>query len=510
MNAAELQTRLRRRPAPLLIGGELRESASGRTFTASNPATEERLAEVASATAADVDAAVAAARRAWPAWSRTTTRERKRLLGKVADLVDSHAEELALLESLDTGIPLTQTRGRHVPRALENFRYFAELPEHVPGETILSGDTHLNLVVREPVGVIGVLSPWNAPLALSTMRIAAALAFGNCVVGKPAEQAPLSASRLAELAVEADLPPGVWNLVQGPPTPAGEALVAHPGVDAIALTGGTATGRRVMEAAARTLKPLSLELGGKSPSLVFADCDWERALDGTLLGIFSNNGQQCLAGSRILVEAGAYEGFLDAFVARTARIRVGDPLDSATEVGPLVSQAHLERVRGFVDQGKSEGARLRTGGDRPPGFAKGHYIRPAVFDDAPSCLTREEIFGPVATFLRFDDEEEALALANDTAYGLAAYCWTRDGERAHRVARALRAGTVWINTPLFRDVRAPFGGVKQSGFGRDGGAWGLDFYTVAKTICLALKPPATPKLGERPAPTTEGARGTSD
>jgi acyl-CoA reductase-like NAD-dependent aldehyde dehydrogenase len=481
------------------VGGRLRGASDGATFLSVNPATEETLAEVALASATDVDAAVAAARQAFSSgsWSRATPRQRKRVLLHLADVVERHREELALLETLDTGVPLAQTRSRHLTRTLDNLRYFAELPEHAGGELIASQDSHLNLVSREPVGVIAILCPWNAPLALSSMRIAAALAFGNSVVVKPAEQAPLTSSRLVELLAETDLPPGVWNLVQGPASPTGEALVAHPGVDAIGLTGGTATGRAVMAAAARAPKPVSLELGGKSASLVFADADRERTLDGVLLGIFSNNGEQCLAGSRILVEASVYEPFLEAFVARAERIRVGEPLAPDTEVGPLVSRRHLERVLGFVERGRSEGARLCAGGDRPRELPRGFYLRPTVLADAPraGCLMQEEVFGPVAAVASFRTEDEAVELANDTRYGLAAYCWSADLERAHRVARRLRAGTVWVNTPLFRDVRAPFGGVGDSGFGREGGRYGLEFYTVTKNVCLALRPPAVSKLG---------------
>jgi len=494
-SAWRLRQALARRPLRLLVGGELREALDGQTFASHCPADDSVLAEVALASAADVDLAVRAARRAFDSgpWPRATPATRRQLLLRLAERIEACAEELAVLESLDTGVPVAQTRARHVPRALANLRYFAELPEHVAGELIASGDSHLNLVLREPVGVIAVLSPWNAPLALATMRLAQALAFGNCVVLKPAEPAPLSCARLAELAVEAELPAGVFNLVQGP-ADTGATLVAHPGVDAIGLTGGTATGRAVMAAAAATLKPLSLELGGKSAALVFADADQERALDGTLAGIFSGNGQQCLAGSRILVEAPVFDRFLEAFAARAAALRLGDPLQETTEIGPLVSRQHLVRVLGFVERGRSDGARLVCGGARPEELPlelrRGHFLLPTVFADAPhaGCLVQEEIFGPVATFLRFGDEGEALALANDSAYGLAGYCWTRDLERAHRVARGVRSGTVWVNTPLFRDLRAPFGGTRQSGFGREGGHYGLDFYTHTKTICMALRP----------------------
>jgi 5-carboxymethyl-2-hydroxymuconate semialdehyde dehydrogenase len=485
--------------ANLLIGGRILAASTGERFPAYNPATEAIIGEAALATSQDVDAAANAARRAFERgdWSRATLAYRKSKLLQVAELIEKHADELAQLETQDTGVPISQTRGRHVPRAISNFRYFADFIENATGELIASDDTHLNLVVREPVGVIGVLSPWNAPLALSTMRLAAALACGNCVVLKPAEQAPLTASRLAEIAAEADLPPGVWNVVQGPPQPTGEALVKHPMIDAIALTGGTATGKAIMRLASESLKTLSFELGGKSASVVFADAEWERALDGVLLGIFSNNGQQCLAGSRILVADSIYDRFVAEFVARANRIRVGHPLDEKTEVGPLITAAHWRRVMGFIQDGRDAGATLLAGGMRPDNLKKGYYLRPTVFGEGlkATCLTREEIFGPVATFQRFKTEEQAIALANDSQFGLAGYVWTQNLERAHRVASALRTGTVWVNTPLHRDIRAPFGGVKQSGFGRDGGHYGLEFYTQVKNVCVALKTPPMPKLG---------------
>ncbi len=496
---ASLLEKISQQSAPLFIDGQLRPARDGATFTTLNPANNQSLGTVAFASGEDVNAAVKAARRAFDSgvWARAAVAFRKQTLLQIADLIEQHKDELAWLESLDTGVPWSQTSGRHLPRTISNFRYFAEQLEQQTSELIQSEDTHLNLVVREPVGVIAVLSPWNAPLALSTMRIAAALAYGNCVVVKPAEQAPLTASRLAEIVAASDLPAGVWNLVQGPPQPTGEALAQHPAVDAIALTGGTATGKAVMRLAADSVKSLSFELGGKSANLIFADADWERALDGALLGIFSNNGQQCLAGSRLLVEAKIYDQFVSEFVARANNIRVGNPLDSATEVGPLITEKHLNRVLEFIAAGQAEGAHLLAGGTRPRDLPAGNYLRPTVFGEGltATCISREEIFGPVAVFKRFETEDEAIALANDSDYGLAGYVWSQNLERTHRVAARLRTGTVWVNTPMFRDIRAPFGGIKQSGFGRDGGHYGLDFYTQTKTICLALKPTPLRKLG---------------
>ncbi len=487
------------RTIPLVIDGKTVKSSDGKTFETINPATEEVLAKVACASAEDVNFAVNSAQKSFESgvWSQTLKSHRKKVLLQIADVIERNADELAMLETLDTGVPISQTRGRHIFRAVDNFRYFAELTAHESDKLIQSENTHLNLITHEPVGVIGILSPWNAPLALSTMRIAAALSYGNSIVLKPSETAPLTASRLAELVLETDLPAGVWNVIQGLPQPTGETLVTHSGVDAIALTGGTETGKIVMKLAAQTVKKLSFELGGKSASIVFADCDWERTIDGTLLGIFSNNGQQCLAGSRILVEETIYNKFVAEFVERANNIKVGNPLDKSTEVGPLVSANHYRKVLSFIEQGKAESAEILAGGSRPNELNKGFYLRPTVFGEGLSatCISREEIFGPVAVFKKFKTEDEAIQLANDSEFGLAGYVWTENLERANRVSRAMRTGTVWVNTPLFRDIRVPFGGIKQSGFGRDGGEYGAEFYTNIKTVCLATQRPNVPKLG---------------
>lgn len=484
----------------LIIDGRLAKSLDERTFESINPATEEVLANVALATAEDVNSAVNAAQKSFEkgVWSKALKSHRKKVLLQIADVIEKNADELAMLETLDTGVPISQTRGRHIFRAVDNFRYFAELNTHESNKLIQSENTHLNLITHEPVGVIGILSPWNAPLALSTMRIAAALAYGNSIVLKPSESAPLTASRLAELVLETDLPNGVWNVIQGLPQPTGETLATHAGVDALALTGGTETGKIVMKLASQTVKKLSFELGGKSASIVFADCDWERTIDGTLLGIFSNNGQQCLAGSRILVEESVYDKFVAEFVTRANNIKVGNPLDESTEVGSLVSANHYRKVVNFIEQGKAEGAEILAGGNRPNELDKGFYLRPTVFGEGLSatCISREEIFGPVAVFKKFRTENEAIQMANDSQFGLAGYVWTENLERANRVSSAMRTGTVWVNTPLFRDIRTPFGGIKQSGFGRDGGEYGAEFYTNIKTVCLATQRPNVPKLGK--------------
>ena len=484
---------------PLIIDGKCVGSSDGKKFQTIDPATEEVLGNVALATVEDVNSAVRAASIVFESgvWSRALKSHRKKILLQIADLIEKNADELAMLETLDTGVPISQTRGRHIFRAVDNFRFFAELTNHESSKLIQSENTHLNLITHEPVGVIGILSPWNAPLALSTMRIAAALCYGNTIVLKPSESAPLTASRLAQLVLETDLPAGVWNVVQGLPHPTGETLATHPGVDALALTGGTETGKIVMKLAAQTVKKLSFELGGKSASLVFGDCDWDRTIDGTLLGIFSNNGQQCLAGSRILVEESIYDRFVADFIGRANKIKVGNPLDPSTEIGPLVSANHYQKVINFIEQGKAEGAEILAGGNRPDELNKGYYLRPTVFGEGLSatCISREEIFGPVAVFKKFKNEDEAVKLANDSQFGLAGYVWTENLERANRVSTAMRTGTVWVNTPLFRDIRVPFGGIKQSGFGRDGGEFGAEFYTNIKTICIATQRPIVPKLG---------------
>ncbi len=486
---------------PLIIDGKTVASSDGKTFETINPATDEVLANVALATAEDVNSAVKAARKSFESgvWSRGLKSYRKKILLQIADVIEKNADELAMLETLDTGVPISQTRGRHIFRAVDNFRYFAELTTHESDKLVQSENTHLNLITHEPVGVIGILSPWNAPLALSTMRIAAALAYGNSIVLKPSESAPLTASRLAELVLQTDLPAGIWNVIQGLPQPTGETLATHAGVDAIALTGGTETGKIVMKLAANSVKKLSFELGGKSASVVFADCDWERTIDGTLLGIFSNNGQQCLAGSRILVEESIYDKFVAEFVERANNIKVGNPLDESTEVGPLVSKNHYEKVLNFIEQGKAEGAEILAGGFRPNGLDKGFYLCPTVFGEGflATCISREEIFGPVAVFKKFKTEDQAIAMANDSEFGLAGYVWTENLEKATRVSTAIRTGTVWVNTPLFRDIRVPFGGIKQSGFGRDGGEFGAEFYTNIKTVCMAIQRPNMPKIGSK-------------
>jgi 5-carboxymethyl-2-hydroxymuconic-semialdehyde dehydrogenase len=479
------------------INGRFVEMSGAESFSSIEPATEEVLTKVGLASARVVDEAVRAARLAFDEgpWPRMRAAERASLLREAAALLEERSEELAELESRDTGMPWMMTAAGHLPRAVAHLRHFAAEAERLEGHVYPMDEACLSLVLREPVGVVALLTPWNAPLSVATMGVAAALCCGNTCVLKPSELAPLSASRLAAIFDEVGLPPGVFNLVQGPGNPTGQGLVHHSGVDVISFTGGTDTGRQVMAAAAGTLKRVGLELGGKSASILLADCDFERALDGALLMIFGSNGEACMAGSRILVQRPLYETFLDAFVTRARSIRVGDPLDPDTEMGPLVSRAHREQVLRHIHQAEAEGARLLCGGRVPEG--RGFYLPPTVLAgvDNRMRIAQEELFAPVAAFIPFEDEEEALRLANASPYGLAGYVWSQDTERALRMARRLRVGTVTVNSPIIRDIRAPFGGYKQSGLGRTGGRYSLELFTELKTTCLPLHPLPLPRLG---------------
>ncbi|MGQ0384634.1 MAG: aldehyde dehydrogenase [Gammaproteobacteria bacterium] len=467
-----------------------------------NPTTEEGIAELQEADAAEVDAAVRAARDAFDhgPWPRLPIDDRKDILYRIRDRIRAHAEELAQLECLDAGLPLVRVR-EQVGRAARNFEFFAEVASTSAGQTYTGNRGNLICVTREPKGVAALVAPWNAPLALGSMRVATCIAFGNTCVLKPSEHTPLSTLRLVELMHEAGLPPGVVNLVNGRGPVTGAALVEHAGIDMVAFTGGTKTGQAIMAAAGRHLKPVLLELGGKSANVVHESAALERALDGALASIYSNNGQQCLAGSRILLHRPVAERFIAAFVERARRIRIGDPRDPDTELGPLCFREHLERVLSYVDVATGEGAKLLTGGRRAPGFGRGYYMEPTAVL-APSNAARvcqEEIFGPFATLLVYDTVDEAVAIANDSPYGLVAYVWARDLEVTMRCARDIRAGTVWVNTPMIRDLRAPFGGFKQSGIGRDGATTSPEFFTELKTTMIPVDEPALPGLGRRGA-----------
>ncbi|MDE1950183.1 MAG: 5-carboxymethyl-2-hydroxymuconate semialdehyde dehydrogenase [Burkholderiales bacterium] len=471
-------------------------------FETVNPATQEVLAEVASGGADEVNAAVAAAKAAFPAWAGLAAAERARLMRRLGDLIARHVPEIARTETQDTGQVIAQTGKQLVPRAADNFHYFAEMCTRVDGHTYPT-PTHLNYTLFHPVGVCALVSPWNVPFMTATWKVAPCLAFGNTAVLKMSELSPLSAARLGELALEAGIPAGVLNLVHGYGKTAGEALCSHPDVRAISFTGSTATGNRIVQAAG--LKKFSMELGGKSPFVVFEDADLARALDAALFMIFSNNGERCTAGSRILVQRSIYADFAAKFAERARRIAVGDPLDEKTIIGPMISPAHLAKVRGYIDLGPKEGATLLCGGLDRPSYAaelaeplrRGNYVWPTVFADVDNRMkiAQDEIFGPVACLIPFDDEADAIRLANDIQYGLSSYVWSENIGRAHRVAAAVEAGMCFVNSQNVRDLRQPFGGTKASGTGREGGTWSYEVFLEPKNIAVSLGSHPIPHWG---------------
>jgi len=459
-------------------------------FETVNPATQDVLAEVASGGEAEVNAAVAAAKEAFPKWAATPAPERAKLIRKLGDLIAQHVPELSRTETDDCGQVIAQTGKQLVPRAADNFYYFAEMCTRVDGHTYPT-PTHLNYTLFHPVGVCALISPWNVPFMTATWKVAPCLAFGNTAVLKMSELSPLTAARLGALALEAGIPPGVLNLVHGYGKEAGEPLVAHPDVRAISFTGSTATGNRIVKTAG--LKKFSMELGGKSPFVVFDDADLDRALDAAVFMIFSNNGERCTAGSRILVQQSVYADFAAKFAERAKKIAVGDPLDEKTIVGPMISQGHLAKVRSYIELGPKEGATLLCGGldvpaDLPQRVKKGNYVVPTVFADVDNRMkiAQEEIFGPVACLIPFKDEADAIRLANDTPYGLSSYVWTENIGRAHRVAAAVEAGMCFVNSQNVRDLRQPFGGTKASGTGREGGTWSYEVFCEPKNVAVSL------------------------
>jgi 5-carboxymethyl-2-hydroxymuconic-semialdehyde dehydrogenase len=479
-----------------LIDGRSTESRI--YFETVNPATQEVLAEVARGGAEEVAAAVAAAKSAFPAWAGKPAPERAKLMRKLGDLIAAHVPSIAETETRDTGQVIAQTKKQLVPRAADNFHYFAEMCVRVDGHTYPT-PTHLNYTLFHPVGVCALISPWNVPFMTATWKIAPCLAFGNTAVLKMSELSPMTAARLGELALEAGIPAGVLNVVHGYGGEAGEALVSHADVRAISFTGSTRTGNRIVQSAG--LKKFSMELGGKSPFVVFADADFERALDAAVFMIFSNNGERCTAGSRILVEKAIYPEFVKRFVERARRITVGDPLDEKTIVGPMISPGHLEKVRGYIALGSEQGATMLCGGldapELPAHLRAGNFVLPTVFADVDNRMriAQEEIFGPVACLIAFDGEADAIAQSNDIAYGLSSYVWTRDIGRAHRVAAAIEAGMCFVNSQNVRDLRQPFGGTKASGTGREGGTWSYEVFCEPKNVCVSITDHHIPHWG---------------
>ena len=484
-----------------LING--REVGSAEYFETVNPATQEPLAQVARGGSAEVEAAVAAAKAAFPAWAGRPASERARLIHKLGDLIAGEVAAIARTETNDTGQVISQTEKQLVPRAADNFHYFAEMCVRVDGHTYPT-PTHLNYTLFHPVGVCALISPWNVPFMTSTWKVAPALAFGNTAVLKMSELSPLTAARLGQLALEAGVPPGVLNVVHGMGTEVGEPLCRHPDVRVISFTGSTLTGNRIVKTAG--LKKFSMELGGKSPFVVFDDADMPRALDAALFMVFSNNGERCTAGSRILVQKSRYADFARQFAERARRISVGDPLDPATVVGPMISAAHRDKVLGYIEMGSKEGASILCGGaDFPalrgekanPALRRGNFVSPTVFADVDNRMriAQEEIFGPVACVIPFDDEADAIAKANDTQYGLSSYVWSENIGRAHRVAAAIEAGMCFVNSQNVRDLRQPFGGTKASGTGREGGTWSHEVFLEPKNICVSLGSHPIPRWG---------------
>ena len=463
----------------------------GRYLDNIEPATGKPYSEVADSDAQDVDLAVAAAEKAFADWSKKPAGERSRFLLRIADLIERDLEKLTRAESIDTGKPLSLARTLDIPRAASNFRFFATAILHTESEAHITDNLAFNYTVRQPRGIAGLISPWNLPLYLLSWKIAPAIAVGNTAIAKPSELTPMTAYMLCEIVREAELPNGVLNVVHGAGPNVGAAITAHPKINTISFTGGTLTGRKVAEACAPLFKKVSLELGGKNPNIIFADADLDAAIAGSVRSSFANQGQVCLCGSRVFVERSAYKDFVDCFIDKTSQLKMGDPLDEQTEQGAIVNKTQLEKIKFYVGLAQKEGGKIMLGGaaPQPPNerCRAGYFFPPTVITGLPvSCRTnREEIFGPVVTITPFDKEEEVIAYANDCDYGLASSVWTQNLNRAHRVAERINTGTVWVNCWLVRDLRVPFGGMKASGVGREGGEEALRFFTEPKNVCIA-------------------------
>ena len=471
------------------IGGELVPPSGGRYLDNFEPAVGRPYSKVPDSDSSDVDRAVLAAQKAFHSWSTTSAKDRARAILKLASLVERDLEPLSVAEARDTGKPISLARSLDIPRSVSNLKFFAGAVLKFHGEILATEDRAKNFIEYSPLGVVGCISPWNLPLYLFTWKIAPALAAGNCVVAKPSEITPMTAFMLSKLCIEAGLPSGVLNIVHGTGPGVGEAIVSHPLVKAISFTGSTAVGRRIAQQAAPSFKKVSLEMGGKNANIIFADADFENAVSTTVRSSFANQGQICLCGSRIFVERSIYSRFRDELVLRARALKIGDPLLDSTEQGSLVSRLHWEKVRKAVSEARAAGGKILCGGEVPTGFGDGYFFEPTLIEglDHMCATNQEEIFGPVATLIPFDNENEVIEMANSTRYGLSASVWTGDLDRGQRVARALDAGVVWINTWMLRDLRTPFGGVKESGVGREGGIHALQFFSEVKNICVGLK-----------------------